>query len=183
MTFTELKVVGGILLVILVLSLINFRSAITKAHDVQRKNDLKHIRASLDDYLREVGFIPQSQEGKILACEPILSLDNEGREVFKFKPCIFAKDSLVDPRKTTRAFIDPLPQDPLASSKNYTYIYLSDGKNYHLLAHLDRRSDREYNMKVEKRGVVCGVKLCNFAVANSYDVPVDVNLEDIPPEE
>ena len=46
---------------------INFRTSQVKARDIQRKNDLKHIRAALDDYFKKNELYPLDLSDPTLA--------------------------------------------------------------------------------------------------------------------
>ena len=183
MSLPEIKVVGAILFVIVAFSLWNFRLANIRARDIQRKNDLKHIKTALDNYAKEVGLLPVSRDNKILACDPrVISQESSpsGNQEIEFKPCDWGLDKIVNPY-TEAAFIDGLPIDPL-SSQGRTYIYLSNGRNYQLLASLEQKNEAEYNKGVAQRNLLCGDKTCNFAVASSNNLPLDKSIEEIEQE-
>ncbi|MDO8452914.1 MAG: hypothetical protein Q7S79_04145 [bacterium] len=55
---TEILVVAITLMVIVVFAGFNFRISQIKARDIQRKNDLKHIRAALNDYFKKYEYYP-----------------------------------------------------------------------------------------------------------------------------
>lgn len=57
-TKTEAKVVAGILLVIFIFSFFNFRVALRRARDNERKNDLGDIAKLLDDYKNKNSIYP-----------------------------------------------------------------------------------------------------------------------------
>lgn len=158
MTKNEILVVGGILLVIGVAASFNFRSALVKARDVQRKNDLKHIGAALNYYFDDYGAYPESFDGQIAACGDPLSPS----------PCQWGVDGISD-------YINPLPIDPL-SSRGYQYIYLTNTRNFQLYAALEREVDSEYNLSVVTRQLVCGEKICNFGVGSRDNVKLDQEL-------
>ena len=163
-TRQEIKVVGIILLVIFLFFTINVQKAQILYRDVQRKNDLKHIASTLEDYLQDNSAYPPSKDGKIVACGDTLSP----------QPCNWGSDPLGQ-------YTDRLSEDPLEYMDTYHYVYLSDTRNFQLLAHLETKSDDEYNKKVEQRNIACGKGICNFALANGK-TPVDVDLDTIPHE-
>ncbi len=170
MTRTEVLFVASVLLITWTFALFNFREAEIKARDVQRKNDLKHIAAALNDYRGSVRGYPISSDGKILACGD--SFNN---------PCLWGQNPIVDPQDPQKPYINPLPQDPSAAS-GYDYTYLSDGRAFQLYASLERKSDDEYNESIVKRSLLCGKKICNFGVGSSQDLPLDRDLESLPNE-
>lgn len=174
MTRNEAIVVGGILFAIGTLTYFNFQKSQVLARDVQRKNDLRHIATALNNYLYDFGFYPLSKDNKIYACGTADDL----------QPCQWGKDSIRDLHDPTYPpYIDPLPEDPLAPPKKYQYVYLTNTRDFQLLAHLEDPQDREYNRNVEKRKIMCGPDaICNFAVANG-DTPVDKDLNEMTEED
>lgn len=167
MTRNEFLVVIGILLGIILLALPNFRSSKIQARDVQRINDLKHIRAALADYFKDFSAYPRAKDGKILACGTSETL----------APCEWAIDSFGDVRDPGYPpYIDPLPRDPLHER---TYFYISNTRNFQLFASLEDSGNVEYNKKVKTKGFLCGTKVCNFGVTDSGDVLPE---EELPPE-
>lgn len=162
MTKNEFVVVMGILLAIGLLAAFNFRSSIVKARDVQRKNDLKHVASALNDYFKDVGAYPESRDGKIMACNPVLREDGLG---YNFEPCEWGKDKIVN----------PLPIDPL-SAQGFDYTYISDTRNFQLYAGLERTRDVEYNESIVRRDLRCGPAVCNFGVPSSHKVELDKEL-------
>lgn len=167
MTRNEFLVVLGILFSIILLALPNFSSSKVQARDVQRKNDLKHIRAALNDYFKDFSAYPRAKEGEILACG----------SPEKLEPCEWAVDTLRDLRDPFYPpYIDPLPRDPLHER---TYTYISNTRNFQIFASLEDKADVEYNERVAKRGIRCGTKICNFGITSSGDINPE---EELPPE-
>lgn len=167
MTRNELLVVAAILLGIILMALPNFATSRVQARDVQRKNDLRHIRAALAEYFADFSAYPRGKDGKILACGA----------PEKLTPCEFAVDGLRDIRDPVYpAYINPLPRDP---QHERTYFYVSNTRNFQLFASLEDTGNIEYNKAVAKRGIPCGTKTCNFGVTNSDDILAE---EELPPE-
>ncbi|MBI2590667.1 MAG: hypothetical protein HYW33_02175 [Candidatus Blackburnbacteria bacterium] len=167
MTKNEFLAVFAILLVIILFALPNFSSSKVQARDVQRKNDLRHIRAALTDYFKDFSAYPRARDGKILACGA----------PEKLEPCEWEKDVLRDLRDPIYPpYIERLPRDP---QHERTYVYISNTRNFQLLASLEDSHDREYNKKVEDRNISCGTKICNFGVTSAGDVLPE---EEMPPE-
>jgi hypothetical protein len=152
-TFITLFIIG-------VFGYFNMQKAQVLARDIQRKNDLKHIAAALNNYLKDVGEYPPSLDGKLLAC-------TKGQQL---SPCDWGRDVL---ESTNSAYLKPTPVDPLA--EKYKYIYISNTHHFQLYASLERSDDVEINKDAIKRGLYCGDNICNFAVASS-DTPVDQEL-------
>lgn len=170
MTRTETVFVGTVLLITWTFAFFNFQGAEVKARDIQRKNDLKHVAAALNDYRNDVRGHSRSADGKILACG----------DVFE-SVCLWGQNAIVDPQNPEKAYIDPLPQDPSAGD-GHDYIYLSDGRNFQLYASLERKNDSEYNESIVKRSLLCGKKICNFGVGSSNDILLDRDLKSLPDE-
>lgn len=161
MTKPETIFVAVTLFIIFAFSFVNLKKGEVLARDVQRKNDLKHIDAALNDYLKDNVGYPPSKDGKIMACgNPAGS-----------QPCGWGQDGI-------GSYIQFLPRDP---SWDFDYVYLSDTRNFQLLAHLERKDDDEYNGKVEARKINCGKGVCNFAIADGK-TPVDRDLSEIKDE-
>ncbi|MBI2268472.1 MAG: hypothetical protein HYU80_03470 [Candidatus Blackburnbacteria bacterium] len=168
-TKNEILMVGLILTIIWGLALFNFRTSLVRARDVQRKNDLKHIATALNMYLNDFASYPPARDGKIFACG----------EIEKPSPCEWGKDGIRDITDSSYPpYIDRIPEDPLAPGKKYSYLYVTDGKNFQLFAHLENSKDDEYKEGVARRKLACGSQICNFGVA-SGDTPVEKELEAI----
>lgn len=167
MTKNEFLVVLGILIAIVLVALPNFGFSKVQARDVQRKNDLKHVRAALQDYFKDFSAYPRAKDGKIFACGTSEAL----------VPCEWEKDVLRDLRDPSYPpYIERLPRDPQHAR---TYVYISNTRNFQLLASLEDSRDREYNKGAEERNISCGAKICNFGVTNSGDILLE---EELPPE-
>lgn len=166
MTRNESIFIVATLLVIGVLAFVNFQEAEVKARDVQRKNDLRALRGGFNDYFRELGYFPIGRDGKVAACGDPLGT----------KECTWGADPVVDPDNPEKVYIKVLNVDPKASSEVYAYVYFSNTRDFQILAHLERHEDSEYNESVERRGVSCGTKICNFGVGSSDDTPLDREL-------
>ncbi|OGY07212.1 MAG: hypothetical protein A3D24_00175 [Candidatus Blackburnbacteria bacterium RIFCSPHIGHO2_02_FULL_39_13] len=158
MTKIESRVVIVTLLVIGLLSFFNLRNAEVLARDIQRKNDLKHVATALGEFFKKYGEYPQALDGKMVACGTPPDL----------KPCRWAADKI-------EGIMDLIPQDPLASSKEYSYLYFSNSREFQLFAHLERKQDEEYNESVAQRKLNCGKVECNFGVVNG-NIPLDREL-------
>ena len=168
MTRNESVFVVAALLVIGALAFINFQTAEVKARDVQRKNDLRALRGGFNDYFKELGSFPGTQDGKVVACGNPLGTQE----------CIWGADPVVDPENPGKVYIKVLNVDPKASNENYAYVYFSNTRDFQLFAHLERKEDDEYDENIERRGLSCGVKICNFGVGSSDRTPLD---RDLPP--
>lgn len=158
----ELIFTGIILGLISFFGIISLLKAQVLARDIQRKNDLKHIATSLDNYRKQVSAYPVSRNGKMVSC-----LVDE-----IFRECEWGRDSL---ESTQEAFIKPLPEDPLAPGGKYSYVYSSNIRNYQIFASLEQSKDDEINQTVINRNIKCGDHICNFGVSSS-GTPLDEEL-------
>ncbi len=152
-----------ILSVLFVISLFNFRTALMRSRDMERKNDTGDIVNALEQYKTDFSSYPQSaKDGKIDAC-------NGG--------CVWGKDPLRDFSDLTYPpYMNTLPADP-DNTKGTQYLYFSDGRRYQLYAALEDKEDAEYNPKIEARSLKCGIRICNFGRSSSK-TPLDKSIEE-----
>ena len=64
----EFAAISVILVVIITVSLYNFRLAVRRSRDSQRRADLGAASRALEDYKTDFAFLPPSEDQKILAC-------------------------------------------------------------------------------------------------------------------
>ena len=166
----EFVAVGIILFVIAGLSYGNFAIAERRSRDQQRKAQVAHVHNMLEKYVEDFGRYPKSsREGQLIAC---------GTDPNNLQPCNWGWDPLKDVSDPNYpAYIDRLPADP-QHGKGVRYMYFSDGIRYQLYASLEGRADEdEYDETIEKLGIWCGVRVCNFGKANGR-TPLDKSLEE-----
>lgn len=178
-TKKELKMISSILFVISVISFFNFRISIRRARDNQRKNDLGTLQIALEGYRNITGSFPlNSPDGKILACKgPDTYFDKETESWINFKSCEWGEDELrVFSEFGDSTFINYLPIDP-KNSDGSSFLYLSNGRRYQLLAHLEGTDEAEYDPKIEARGLKCGNKICNYG-RSFGSTPLDKSIEE-----
>lgn len=170
----ETRVIFSILLIIILISLVNFRVSLRASRDVQRKNDIRAISDALNTFSSDLGGYPLgSAQGKIIACsdetaEKIFD-DKTGEMIVVLKACEWAFDGL-------RPYLEVIPGDP-SRGQGRSYRYLSSGRRFQVLASLESRDQDEYDEKIEKRGVFCGEFLCNFGLSNG-DTPLDRDIKE-----
>ena len=174
----ELWVVSSILLIIVLVSLQNFKVSVMRARDNQRKNDLGTISEGLSRFQNDFGSYPLSSvEGKILACDPLQEKDPQGKPTVRYSPCDWGKDALadeLDPKYP--AYIKTLPSDP-KSQEGVSYLYFSNRSRFQLYAYLEVEKDEEYNIGIVGRGLSCGNRICNFG-KSSGDTPLEKSIEE-----
>src|SRR5258707_2684645 len=135
----ETKVIGGVLLVILVLSLFNFRIAERRARDNERRNDLGDLSTGINRYNAKNGVYPNS----------ISDL---------------------------KGYLDSIPMDPSARD-GFSYLYLTDGTHFQVLASLESADEAGYDAKIAARRLKCGNKICNLGKSDGK-TPLDKSLEE-----
>jgi len=152
------------LLILAVVSFFNFKIALRRSRDAQRKDDIANVVNGLEKFKSDFAYYPLStSDGRINAC-------NGG--------CIWGKDPLRDMNDLTYPpYINMLPGDP-DTGKGVSYIYVSNGYHYQLYAALEGRKDEdEYNSKIEARHIMCGMAVCNFGRSSSQ-TPLDKSIEE-----
>ncbi len=184
---TEWRVMVGTLLVIAVLSLINFQMAIRRSRDNVRKDDLGHIRNQLVTYRDEAGFLPLSTEdGQIRACAPenidelvvkITTQEITTKEYLEsLIPCTWGDAKLVD-FLTGKVYIENLPKDPRWED-GHSYTYISNGRLFQIFAYLEGVGEEvEIKDEIIVRDIACGAVICNFGRAYEK-TPLDKTLEE-----
>jgi hypothetical protein len=169
-TQEELKILGIIFLVLIILLLANFRVSFRKARDAQRKGDIDTIMNGLEDgFFKSFGYFPQSSgDGEILACKgPETKYDEKEKKFINLIACEWGKDALADlADERFPPFIKTLPKDP-QEAKGIHYQYFSNGRRYQLFVSLEGKNEAEYNPKIERRGIMCGQRVCNYGKAFS----------------
>lgn len=168
-TKSETIGVGLILLLIIVLSVYNFRFSQMKARDAQRKADIGSIANALRTFFDDFDFYPKEKEKRILYCGSKEALS----------PCIWGVDKLVDLADPTYPpYLDVIPADP-KSKDSYFYVYFSNTREYQILAYLEDESDIEINSTIQARGIACGKVICNYGIASGR-TPLDRDLPATP---
>jgi len=136
----ETKVVVGVLLVILVLCLYNFRIAERRARDNERRNDLGDLSTGINRYHAKNGVYP---------------------------------NSLSD----LKGYLDSIPKDPKAKDGSFSYLYLTDGSHFQLLASLESSDEAGYDPKIVVRNLKCGNQICNLGKSDGK-TPLDKSLSE-----
>ena len=185
----EKKIVRWIFGIVIAISLLNFKGALRKARDYQRKYDVNRIVDALEVYREEFGFYPPSSgDGKIIGCRKEGTnsddlLDTRTGETYEqklrsvFKECEWGKDPLQDITDLNYPpYLSVLPQDP-DTDKGVSYFYTSNISYFQILGALEGKSEPEYRESVEARGIYCGKITCNFGKSLN-NVPLDIPVEE-----
>lgn len=193
---SEALVVITTLVVVAIVSFFNFRVALRRARDYQRKEDVRNIAQALETYHSDFGFLPlSSDDGRILACVDEktremfgLQTDNlksfiqnyvlglsDAKETFSFIPCRWGEDALED--VSDPSYPDYLSRIPVDPQNDYgvKYRYISNGRRFQILAHLEGIDEAEYDPAIVARGVMCGTQVCNFG--RHFNSPLDKSVE------
>jgi hypothetical protein len=169
-----------ILAVIFVVSFFNFKVALRRSRDVQRKNDLSTLQNGLNNYLHDFGVFPMSSDnGEIVACKGEETVWDEKYKVWlNLVPCVWGKDALADfSDPTYPAYIPLLPRDP-QYSQGGNYLYISNGNRYQIFIYLEGEADEaEYDPIIVARNLSCGNRICNYGEAYSQ-TPLDKTLQE-----
>lgn len=157
--FTKSEFLGvvSIILIVALISYFNFIESQLKARDEQRKASARSIVNSLEAYQKEFGSFPPSRDGFIVSCGDPKNLS----------PCQWGKDPLRDLRDLSYpAYIDPLPLDPRQGQGN-SFYYVSNGSEFQIFSHLERRMDPEWSPYVHSLKLPCGQERCNYGITLS----------------
>jgi len=170
-TKEELWMLAVIFLVLIGITVPNFAVSIKRGRDTTRKNDFGSMVNLLNGYQAVNGTFPlSSSDGRIMAClalgeEP--ELDPEGKSIINFVPCEWGSQT---------PYLGALPDDP-QTRLGLKYFYVSNGSRYQIYAALEDKNQDEYDEKIVKRNISCGVKVCNYG--RSYSTtPLDKSLEE-----
>jgi hypothetical protein len=169
-----------ILSVLFSATFLNLQVSLRRSRDAQRKGDLRSIAGSLEKFQAEFAFFPFDKDNKIAACvEPNFDPKSLGpTDPIPFVACQFGEDALRDVTDPSYpAYMEKLPVDP-KSRDGISYTYVSNGRRFQIFAYLEGGADdEEYKPEVVQRNIMCGTKVCNFAVAFS-NTPIDKSLEE-----
>lgn len=189
-TKNELVGVSIILFFIAIFSLANFRIALRRARDSERRVDLGNIYNGLNAYQRDFGFFPHaSSDGKIRACKPDnyqelitqASLDeqfNYQLYLGGLEPCEWGADSLRDLADETHpAYLETIFQDP-QQEKGVSYYYLASSNRFQIYAYLEGKGDEiGFDEAIIGRNLPCGEEICNFGRAFA-STPLDKSIQE-----
>ena len=188
-TKSELKFVIFSLLFIFIITGYNLRIALRKSRDSQRMSDLGSISDALNQYQKDYGFFPPSENGMIKACkadnfDEILkdlskdSIFDRNKLFTGLKVCNWGQDQLRDLTDDSyKPYLDRIPSDP-KQSKGISYFYISDTNFYQIYAYLEGEvKESAYNIDIVKRNLKCGNEICNFGKSYS-DIPLGLSIEE-----
>lgn len=189
--FTKNELVGLVIILICIglVSFQNFRLALRRSRDSQRRSDMSAINSALEQYYKDFGFLPPSEDGKIKACKGdnfdqiIAELESSpefSREKFfsAMRTCEWGVDAFVDLTEPSHPpYISTLPRDPKAD-EGYSYLYLSNSNRFQIYTYLEGASDEdEYREGVVARNLSCGTEICNSGRAFEK-TPLDKSIEE-----
>lgn len=190
--FTKNELIGVtiILSLIFIAAYANFKIALRRSRDTQRRADLGELYNALGRYHKDFGVFPYSTEdGNIRACKPgnlsdLIEKAALGEQfdwnlyLSGLKPCTWGVDSLSDITDQSYApYLKVLPSDPY-KPRNYSYRYISNGSRFQLYAYLEGEEDEAgFNLGIVARNLACGEKICNFGRAFGK-TPLEKSIEE-----
>jgi type II secretory pathway pseudopilin PulG len=142
-----------LLSILLSVMLYQFQISLRKSRDSQRKQDVRDIFDDIGKFEGQFGYLPHSADGKIIGCKPQL----KGISSIIFSPCEWGDGE---------DYFGRLPKDPF-SDKGWSYLFVSDGRQFQVYASLEGKSEAEYDPKIEAEGLKCGTKICNFGLSSA----------------
>lgn len=166
---SEFKVILIIFAGLVIISLPNFIVSLRRARDAQRKADIGSIQDALFRYQADFGTFPLSVDGKIAACEPVSYVEVSGIKTPVFSACDWGESSLAD-------LSDSSYPPYLKLIPGGSYYYFSNGSRFQIYGSLEGKSEDEYDESIIKRGILCGLKICNFG-KSSGKTPLDRSIE------
>lgn len=189
-TKKEGTVVLFILLIISAFSYGNFKVAIRRSRDAQRRADLADVVNALESYHRDFGKFPfASEDGRIKACKPnnfdnlIISLEEDKDFMFtdylqELVPCDWGEDTLRDLADLSYpAYLNKLPQDP-KTEDGYSYFFLSNGDIIQTFAYLEGAEEEiGFDAGIVARNLKCGNNICNFGKSIGK-TPLDKSIQE-----
>lgn len=148
-TLIELLIVIAILSILSTLGLNNFRTARTKASDLNRKSDLQTIAKSLEAYANDHSTYPLADANNKIICRPPNG------------SCIWGSPFT----DGTSTYLTILP----GNAGNQNYIYESNGKTYTIYAHLENPNDQDIvTIEPADTALKCGsATLCNYKLSST----------------
>lgn len=174
---SELKAILIIFLFLVVISTPNFIVSLRRARDAQRKADIGGVQDALYRYQADFGTFPLSIDGKIAACEPVSFKEVGGIKTPVFSACDWGKDTLRDLSDLSYpSYLKIIPDDP-QKDRSYSYYYLSNGSRFQIYGRLEGKTEDEYDESIIKRGILCGLKICNFG-KSSGRTPLNMSIEE-----
>lgn len=169
-TLVELLVVLAIISILVTIGLVSFTSSQLRAHDAQRKSDLKQVANALEIFYSDYGKYPPSDgtnsTGQIYSC-PFDSVKLTG------SACAWGMGEFRDidsSFNTKTTYMKAMPKDP--SSFTYWYRVDSTGQKYQLFAHLENTQDPA----IITTTYTCGASsACNFGISSANVTPTDTS--------
>jgi prepilin-type N-terminal cleavage/methylation domain-containing protein len=161
-TLIELLVVMALLGILTIIAVSQFKTAIIKGRDSQRKADLSSLSKSLLYYFADYHKFPVS------SANGLIELD--GRELEWGE-----EFSVVDSDGKVYIYMKKLPKENHADGRYiYPYCYVSDGTSFQLYGKLENVADKNITGAYENK---CGVGDTGYNFGySSPDITLDVDL-------
>lgn len=185
---SEVLTILGILIFIFLTNFFNFKISERKARDNQRNLDVSAIAEGIELYKIDYGYYPRSSsDGRITACkgpDTKIETDKYGNWVYAAKnkpklinlaPCQWGQDALMDITDVNYPhYLRLIPKDS-QESQGASYRYVSDGEKFQILGAFEGKNLKEYDKRILKRGIACGIRICNFG-KDSSNTPLEKSL-------
>ena len=155
--FTKIELKGILIIFIILFGLtgINISASLRKGRDATRKNDLAVMQKAIDTFYQKYREFPKSTaDGRIVGCfneDPVL--DRDTGFALNTVPCDWGISTFENIKIMTR--------DP-KSVEGFSYLYISDGKEYELYVSLEGKNEPEYSELIKVKNLQCGNKICNY---------------------
>jgi len=162
-----------IFLILLGVSIPNFAMSVRRSRDQVRRDDLGSLMGALEKYKIDFGVYPRSSsDGKIVNClQPgeYPYQDEKGVWILNTIPCRWGVDAFSN-LLTKNTYMNILPRDP-KWDEGRSYLYLSDGDRYQILAAMEGKDEPEIYAKIISENLMCGNDICNVVRSQYCDFP------------
>lgn len=167
----------AVFFVLTAIAIPNYEASLRKARDQVRRDDLGALMHSIGEYYSDFGVFPLSApDGNISACMKdgdVPYLDSKGQWVINHISCYWGASTFENP-VTKEDYMSLLPRDPKWENGS-AYLYISDGKYYQILAHMEGEDEAEVDPDIISRNLNCGNKICN--VGRFYSCETSKSIE------
>jgi type II secretory pathway pseudopilin PulG len=161
-----------IFLVLIAISLPNFKLSLRRARDQIRRDNIGNMQAAITTFYVDNGFFPPSSpDGKFVVCKDLDGKQTACEWGQKWISPVLGEDKVY----VDKVYMKDLPQDPNFNSGT-AFAYFSDPGRYQILGALEGEDEAEYDPKLVERGVKCGNKICN--IGRAYNVPLYMTIEE-----
>lgn len=166
-TLVELLVVMAIIMVLVSIGIVSFRSSQLRGRDGARKSNIKQIANALELFYSDYGKYPASVGGQLQGC-PYSPASGTGTS------CTWGSGSFTD-NKTV--YFKTLPGDPGSFTYYYRVVDPPLNQKFQIFGYLENTQDPEClagTCTTPPVTYTCGGgKICNFAITSPNTSPTD----------